>query len=97
MSSGILVHAVAAKESVLKKYGDLAQERSAVFVAEHCNLKSREQVVAAVAAQHAKRNLAAGEHYRFAKGPSEHEAQGARAVGHGVGSVEQHKAVVVVA
>ena len=66
-------------------------------VAQHGDFEAREQVVAAVAAQHAKRNLAAGEHYRFAKGPSEHEAQGARAVGHGVGTVEQHKAVVVVA
>ena len=96
MSSGILVDAVAAKESVLKKYRDLAQERSALAVAEHCNLKRCEQVVSAVAAQHAKRNLAAGEHYRFAKGPAEHKAKGASTVGHGVGTVEHDESVVFV-
>ncbi len=53
-----------------------------------------DDIFAAVATQHSQRQLAAGEHDGFAQ-IVEHKAESRGAVGHGVGAVQYHKAVVV--
>ncbi len=58
-------------------------------------LEGADDVLAAVGAQHAQRQLAAGEDDGLAE-VLEHEAQGRGGIGHGVGAVEDHEAVVVV-
>ena len=84
--------AVGAEEPVLeveRHFGDLG---TAVEVGPG-DLDGRDEVLAPVGAQHADRDLAAGENHRFAE-VFEHETQCRRRIGHGVGAVKHHEAVV---
>ena len=83
--------AVAAVEVVLKEYAHLWDDG----LPPRGYLKCADDVLAAVGTEHAQRQLAAGEDDGFGE-VLEHEAQGRGGVGHGVGAVEHHKAVVVV-
>ena len=67
LARGMLVYSVSAKEAVLKKHRHLAHMRATLGVAQHGDFEAREQVVAAVAAKHAERNLASRQHHRLAK------------------------------
>ena len=93
----MLVDAVSAKQTVLKKHSDLAKLGLAVAAAQQRDFEAGQQVVAAVAAQHPERNLAAGQHHGFTEGSAQHKTQRTGAVGHGVGTVQHHKTVEFVA
>ena len=59
------------------------------------DLDGGQQVFLAVRAEHPNGQLAAGEHHGFAE-IGQHETEGTGRVGHGVGSMEHHKAIVTV-
>ena len=58
-----------------------------------CDFDGRNQVLAAVGAQHADRNLASGEYHRLGE-VLEHETHGRGGVGHGVRPVQYDESVV---
>ena len=76
---------------VFKKEADFGDES---FVAGG-QFEGTDEILTAVAPQHTHRQLAAGENDGFGE-VLEHEAEGRSRVGHGVGAVQNHKAVVVV-
>ena len=95
----LLVGAVAPDELVPEVDDHLPDQRAPLGIRRiplGRNLDGGQQVFLAVRAEHPNGQLAAGEHDRFAE-IGQHETEGTGRVGHGVGSVEHHKAIVAVA
>ena len=84
--------AVGAEKAVLEVERHLGDQRSAV-AAGSGDLDGRDEVLAAVGAQHADGDLASGEDHGLGE-VLEHEAHGRGGVGHRVGAVQDDKAVV---
>ena len=88
-----LAGAVAAQQVVFEKDTHLGYDGLSVLLG-GSYLDGGDEVLLAIGAQHADRELRAGQDDGFAQ-VFEHEAQGRGGVRHGVGSMQHYEAVVV--